>query len=175
MHSASSCQGCGVIYNFPSSPVCICLTQSGFFYFFLCSTDFRLFEGWLTEGYVWSCCLSHDKCFSLPETLIWAKSGWDSLDSAAVARHGSGWLKLVVWSRAKMFNNMVKRKKMNWNTCVHKEGLGHWDVASLRFLHVSQWVSFNLVYGQLTPPKPMLLFLSDKHQSHCHLSQLFSK
>lgn len=65
------------------------------FYFFLCSTDFRLFEGWLTEGYVWSCCLSHDKCFSLPETLIWAKSGWDSLDSAAMARHdldGSNWL-----------------------------------------------------------------------------------
>lgn len=30
------------------------------------------------------------------ETLIWAKSGWDSLDGAAMARHGSGWVELAV-------------------------------------------------------------------------------
>lgn len=33
MLSASSCQGCDVIYNFVSSLVCICLIQSGFIIF----------------------------------------------------------------------------------------------------------------------------------------------
>lgn len=51
MHSASSCQGCDVIYNIVSPLVCICLFQSGFFiFFFRCSTGFTAFEGQLTKS-----------------------------------------------------------------------------------------------------------------------------
>lgn len=66
------------------------------FYFFLCSTDFTLFEGWLTQGCVWSCCLSHDKGFSIPKRPWYGQSpvvtAWMVLPWPGMDLDGLSWL-----------------------------------------------------------------------------------
>lgn len=65
-----------------------------FFYFFLCFADFTLFEGWLSEGCVWSCCVSHDKYFSLPKR-PWYGQGLVGTAWMVLPWPGSGWVELA--------------------------------------------------------------------------------
>lgn len=122
------------------------------FYFFLFSTDFTLFEGWLTEGCVWSCCFSFSKRSwygQSPTGTAWMMLPWPGMDL-----DGLNWL-----SDQEPRGLIEEGKELK---CLCACLLAHGDVATLRLLHVSQWVSFNLVCGQSNPSKPMLLFLSEK-------------